>query len=294
MKIINSDIAVLEDFDRTQDTIKWYAIADSAQHSDLPFALLDEATLACCLFGHSQESLIGQCSPYLVELDPPRQESKRWRWITSNAKSKPCISVIAAQLPFDELFFNLTQCMDVLIPGEESIFLAFWDPAILGTLVGQESDDTLYVKGPVLNLSQRAMLARGMRQWSYWDRYGKLHAICESNAVAETEELRIRLDQSQVDALVEASVPDHILHYLGKNQSALVHAIPFDRRYEIIIKSLGRARDIGLIEMRDLVNYICAELFYKERMAEEESIVYLLRKVKSRDITLDEAIRNFP
>ena len=294
MKERKMEFANLEYFAQQDAGLKWYAIADSAQNSELPNILLNPTCLVRCLFGKPQGSLVAQYSPHLVELDSPRHRNEAWSWISLNVRMTSCVSIIATKLSFDELFSRLTQCIDVSLPDEESMFLAIWDPAILGTLIGQEDDDTLYVKGPVLDQNQRMILMQGINRWVYWNRNGACHTIYGSNVFEEDIASRIILNQGQVDALVEASVPDHILHYLSRNQSSLMDEIPFDRRYKFAVEALTRARDIGLKTMRDIINYVCAELFYKERMQKEESIIYLMSEVRNKNIAMDNAIRELP
>jgi hypothetical protein len=49
------------------------------------------------------------------------------------------------------------------------------------------------------------------------------------------------LTQQQVDDLVEASVPDHVLYYLELNQAFLIGDVPSGQRYEMVLRALAKA-----------------------------------------------------
>jgi hypothetical protein len=290
----NSDIAVFETMARRDASLHWYAIADSAQHPSLPAALLKPAYQSRCLFGASPGSPVAEYAPHLVELGPPIENSSAWDWVSIHAKSKPCVSVIATQTVFDKLFRQLAGCTEVVLPGEDVMFFAFWDPAILGTLMGQSDDLTLHVKGPVLDPAQRFILTNGLAGWWYWDRTGGMHAITVEELDDELPVRSITLTQDQVDNLVEASVPHHVLYYLEFNHTLLIANLPLAQRYDFICKALLRARDVGLISMGDLVNFLCMELIYGENMYKNRTILDLLSMVKGGQLTFYAALEEFP
>jgi hypothetical protein len=229
-----------------------------------------------------------------VELDSPLKDSSSWNWISLHSKSRPCVSVISATVSFDVLFRHLAQFTEVALPDGEVMFFAFWDPAILGTLIGQPDDLTLHVKGPVLTSDQQGVLMRGITKWWYWDRNGVLHLTAGEKVNGAQPTLPLMLTQSQVDELVEASVPDHILYYVELNQPLLIVDLAPSQRYEFVRRAFLRGRDIGLTSMGDLVNFVCMELIYKERMREDELIVALLENVKKGDSTFLDVIGKLP
>ncbi|MFX9684394.1 hypothetical protein ABTP08_20260, partial [Acinetobacter baumannii] len=69
--------------------------------------------------------------------------------------------------------------------GGLEMFLAFWDPVILATLVGHKENKTLYVDGPVFNTQQIKDLLTPIQSWWYWDRLGKLQVIWGINERVE-------------------------------------------------------------------------------------------------------------
>jgi hypothetical protein len=275
-------------------SLRWYAIADSAQNHALPGALTCNSQDVRCLLGTAQGSALAKQAPHLVSLCSPLEGGDAWSWIRSHARTKPCLTVLASHTSFESLFNQLSNCTEVTLPDGESMFFAFWDPAILGTIVGQPDDTTLHVKGPVLRQDQLEMLVSGLKGWWYWDRMGEFHAISMDRSRKEIMAGPLKLMQVQVDELVEASVPDHLLYYLELNQPLLFEGIPLGQRYMFIRNALRSARDIGLDGMRDLVNFVCAELIYKERMNEDKIIRSLLEQVKGKQITFDAALKDFP
>jgi hypothetical protein len=119
MRSSNPDITLFEDVARQDTSSKWYAIVDSAQHRVLPGALLQRGYMVRCLLGASQGSPVAQHAPHLVELGSPLEASSAWNWISLNAKSKPCLTVIATTMSFDTLSIQLAECTEVVLPVEQ-------------------------------------------------------------------------------------------------------------------------------------------------------------------------------
>jgi hypothetical protein len=273
----------------------WYAIADSAQSKALPGVLTDAGGQARSLLGATQGSPLAEKSPHLVAMSSPVRGGSGWEWIARMGARKPCVTVVASRLPFDALFDQLKQFAEIRLPDDTEMFFAFWDPAILGTLIGQQDDATLHVKGPVFDDEQRAMLYGGLSGWWYWDRDGAMHSVAID---AETPTVRLskplKLAQHQVDELVEASMPDHVLYYVDLNQPFLLNDIPVEERYGYVSRALSGARDIGLETMKDLVNYVCVSLIYGARLKEDGGIVALLKRVKNGELRFSAAMGLMP
>lgn len=273
----------------------WYAIADSAQDKSLPGAIAPSGASVRCLLGATQGSPLAEQSPHLVRLDPPSHGSAAWQWIARTAPRKPCLTVLASTLPFDALFAQLKQFTEIRLPDDYDMFFGFWDPAILGTLIGQPDDQTLHVKGPVFDAAQRRMLFGGLEGWWYWDRDGQRHAV---DVGADAPPVRLAaplmLSQAQVDDLVEAGVPDHVLYFVDLNQPHLLRDIPERQRYAYVEQAVNGARAVGLTGMRDMVNYVCMTLIYKERWYRDKDIAQLLVRVKNGELEFSDALKLLP
>lgn len=289
----NATIAPFQALATRDPSLNWYAIADSAQHKDLPGALLKNGAQARCLLGAPQGSPVARHAPHLVSLESPLDAGSAWSWIHLNVKNSPCLSIVATRMSFDKLFRQLAACTEVVLPDGDAMFFAFWDPAILGTLIGQVDDETLHVKGPVLDPMQQAMLTSLMALWSYWDRDGNIHSIALKQDINSQKAEILSLAQRQVDDLVEASVPDHILYYLELNHPNLISDILPRERYITVRRSLAGARELGLFLMGDLVNYVCIEAIYKTRLHTDALVINLLKKVKRKEMIFADALNLF-
>lgn len=324
MAIANLAIRTLDDAAQAHPDWRWYAIADSAQDRSLPGALVGEGGQVRCLLGAAQDSPVAHKSPHLVALAAPAAGDLTWSWIGLNARAKPCVTVVASRLGFDALFTQLAARTEVVLPDGDAMFFGYWDPAILGTLVGQPDDATLHVPGPVLDPDQRAWFLAPVAAWWYWDRDGAFHEVTPTSspapllspspslspaspsaAPAPSSSLTaplafapqpptLTLDQSQVDALVEASVPDHVLYFLELNQPLLLEPIAPADRYRIVARAIANARAYGLDAMQDLVNFLCAALIYQDRFNVDPAITALLADVKRGTLRFADALAQMP
>ncbi len=156
-------------------------------------------------------------SPHLVHIPFDHFEAAR-EWLEQHGPASPCAMVIASPLSLAEFEAHLKPLLRVRLPDDTPIVLACWDPSILATLAGSSEDDDLFVKGPVLSEAQRQTFFAPVLRWWYWDRHGRLRQIDwrQDEVLAESVALRppFRLEQAQVDDLIEASVPDNLLLHL--------------------------------------------------------------------------------
>jgi hypothetical protein len=273
----------------------WYAIADSAQDKSLPAAISTPGAGVRCLLGATQGSPLAEQSPHLVRLNPPSHGAAAWQWIARMAPRKPCVTVLASRLSFDALFAQLKQFTEISLPDDFDMFFAFWDPAILGTLLGQADDQTLHVKGPVFNEEQRKLLVSGLDGWWYWDRDGAVHSVEVDPGMPQLRSAApISLRQQQVDDLVEASLPDHVLYFVRLNQPHLLDKISEQSHYAFASKEVTKARKIGLDSMNELVNYVCAALIYGAQWESNPSIRSVMSRVESGELKFGDALKLLP
>lgn len=268
----------------------WYAIADAAQNRALPAAIAPDGR-SRCLLGATDGSPLAAQSPHLVALPAPHEQASPWRWIERQAKHAPCATVLASALAFDELFAHLQLFTEVLLPDGTDMLFAFWDPATLGTLVGQADDATLHVPGPVLDPAQQRALLRNLSGWWYWDREGSLHHIdpgADVDGVSISEALK--LTQEQVDTLVEASVPDHLIAHTRQNQPELLDRLAAREQYRFVRQQLARARAHGLVGTGDLVNYVCVALAFGARFDEIPAMAALMQRVRTESLPFKEVL----
>jgi hypothetical protein len=283
----------------TEPPPQFYLIVDSAQDSRHPSAIqqAEPGTRSQCLLSFSQGPDLDAAAPHLMTFPQFNRDAASWQWVASYGPTLPAaVSIIASSLQFEALYAHLHSSTEVLLPDGEEMIFAFWDPAVLATLVGQLDDTTLHVPGPVLTVQQREKFLSGITAWWYWDRNGKLHQIlpAQSPHAGNKVTLPLRLAQTQVDMLVEASVPDHILGYINTTKPELLADIPETERYARVERHLLEARKLRLLGMRDIINYICAALIYGNQVSENSVIVGLLGRVRERQMSLAEALEKFP
>jgi Domain of unknown function (DUF4123) len=277
----------------------FYAIVDSAQDARLLATLLamTPGMQSQCLLVDVNGPELSKAAPHLVTLPPFAEDSEAWLTVFRSAASNPAsISIIASHRKFSALFTHLVPFTEIVLPDGDEMIFAFWDPAILGTLVGQRDDSTLHVPGPVLSARQRSKLLAGMSAWWYWDRNGQQHQMRDDAPQADADQvvLPLKLTLIQVDMLVEASVPDHLLGHIKESQPHLLFDLPEAEQYALVEQHLLEARKLNLRGMQDIINYICAGLIYGSKMQHDSVMAELLDNVKTGHISLSEAMEQFP
>jgi hypothetical protein len=278
-----------------------YAIIDAAQDNTLleKFAHESLSTQSMCLVPAAIDSELEGYSPHLVALSPLAADSDAWAGILAGGVVHPAsLTLLASALDFDDLWSSLAGFSEILLPDDTAMIFAFWDPAILGTVVGQSSDRTLHVPIPVFTERQRARLMQGVAAWWYWDREGNPQEVLPATggdaAATHMVTLPLRLSQTQVDMLVEAGMPDQLLALLQENQPMLLEQVPLAQRYRRAEKHLLEARRHNLFGMRDILNYTCAAIIYGEAMYADPEILALLARVKAGELAFDDAVPLFP
>jgi hypothetical protein len=266
-----------------------YALVDAAQNPSLWRRFAERFDSAPILA--SAESL----SPHLVLLG--RHDQLPGNLPALHPQALPAdLTLLCSPFRLAELREHFSWYTKAALPGGIEMGLAFWDPVILGSLVGQSDDGTLHVKGPVLSPEQKAQFLGPIAAWWYGDREEMIHRVdgLDEPVLPAMNRLLI-LDQAQEDALVEASVPDQVLYHLESNRSPLFDGeLPHHRRYRFIRAVLPSARQLGLEGLRDLVNFTAFCLIYRQRIQTDPEILQLLDQVQKKAISFDEALAQMP
>ena len=79
------------------------------------------------------------------------------------------MTLIVTILNFDDWYAPLRQFLNVKFDGGLEMYLAFWDPALLGTLVVYEKDKPSYLKQQVLSTKKKKILLEPIYSGWYWD-----------------------------------------------------------------------------------------------------------------------------
>lgn len=272
-----------------------YAIVDAAQDRATWQRLQRHSPDAQPLL-HPPGRASNAFSPHLMPISHAATVSADVARILTSRHPTAAFTLLSSTCSPASLRAHFSRLSDVHLPGGIDMLLAWWDPAILGTLVGQADDDTLHIAGPVLDTGQLATFLRPVVGWWYCDRGGQWHRIHTPREQADMPEaLPFSLTQKQEDLLVQASVPDQVLYHLELNQPGLfdadkTHAM----RYAFIRSVLGSAHQLGLAGMRDLVNFVALCLIYRRRMQTDPAIIQLLDQVQRKTLTLDQALPLMP
>lgn len=288
------------------EALNLYLLADPALDRAQYRALLAHSSQTFNLLPAVQEDAQhAKAVPQIMQLGSGPavwQLQAAWHRAVKPNRMPGAFTILCSALPAEQLLAHLQHFLAVQLPQNLSMVLALWDPAILGTLVGQSSDTTLHVAGPVFTDEQIASLMQPITAWWYGDRSGAWHCIepqlaasSDQPAAFQAHQQPLQLTQQQEDALVEASVPDQILYYIRLNTPLLFeeHVSAYNR-YRFVRTTLKAGRILGLTGLRDLVNYTALCLIYRQRMQTDADILSLLSQVQQKHITLDEAMKLMP
>lgn len=272
-----------------------FVLVDAAMDRKLPQQLQRAGYPSAALLEHLGSG-VAERGPQLFHIYSASalQDIAALRYAASSA-----FTVICASVGLPELHSHLKSFKQVHLEGGLELGFAFWDPAILGTLVGQADDTTLHIAGPVLDAQQMQAFLHPITAWWYWDREDLPHRIDPPSKAAPHDSAQViqalRLTQAQEDLLVEASVPDQIIYHIELNQPHLFDKrLPAINRYRFVRAVLGPARQLGLSGLRDLVNFTAMCLIYRQRMQTDPAIAVLLDQVRLGELTLDQAIEQMP
>lgn len=269
-----------------------YALADAAQDKKF-LTYLNNLRIKCLLKEASGEKA-REISPHLIAL-PKDFESIEWSWISKNISGTPQMTIIVTKLSFEELYDHLRKFLEVRFEGGLEMILAFWDPLILATLIGNNKDKKLYVAGPVLDYEQSSTFLGPVQSWWYWDRLGELQVLFGLNKIYEHYEKNkiepLVFSAEQEELMVEATFPDNIIYYLKLNNSFLIREISDIDLYDFVTSSIPEARLYGLSGTRDILNFICLKLIYGNDYLNISKVNDVLNLLKNKKIDMDEAMK---
>lgn len=281
-----------ENYPSTEDNAYFiYALADAAQ--DHSFVRSLSHLPARNLLTEAAGEKAAQISPHLIQLGHSSNNAE-WQYIGKRVVGTPRMTLIVTALNFDDLYAHLRQFTNVKFEGGLEMYLAFWDPAILGTLVGQTEDQTLYIQQQVFLEVQKKVLLSPILSWWYWDRLGQLQTI-EGENQSELNRFYdwrnpFTFTAEQEALMVEATFPDHLIYYLKLNNPFLVETFNDWELYQYVIEKIALAREYSLEGTRDILNFICLVLIYQENFEKDLVLQTMLRKVKNKTMTMDQVM----
>ena len=270
--------------------LQLYLLLDAAQNRDLLARVPESGAEA--LFAFTRNTQEGKVSPWLVHLGRSGQPLKKAQQELLNAvldlvQASPCATLLASECEMAVLMAHLRHAMDPKMPGKESSYLAFWDPAVLAALLGQSDLDTQSHIEPVLTPAQIRALLGPIARWWCWSRSGRLHEYAVTDLNEPAAPLPLHLSAAQVDALVQGNVPDLLIYYVHLNQGQLRDKLPPLAMHWFARQQLVLARRYGLTGTRDLLNYLCLALIGGARVDQIPEVAALLLRVKARKLSFD-------
>lgn len=284
-------VNIYEKYPLQQHHLKVYALIDAAQESR--FLEWFEHLKQGCLLTEAAGEQARKVSPHLVCL-PANFTADEWEFIENKAAGTAKLTLIVSPLGFNALFEHLRKFVEVKFVDGNEMFLAFWDPQILATLLGHTQDQSLYVKEQVFSAEQKNALMQPIQTWWYWNRHGQLHhMIGQGQNLTEPVQLQTPLafTVQQEEKIVEATLPDNLMYYLKENNQFLINGLSDAQLYEKIKQDLEDAKTYELYMVKDLLNFICLKLMYKENFETDPSLNTLFEQLKQKQITMDDLMQ---
>lgn len=173
-------------------------------------------------------------APWLIALDRPGQPDLLERTVDI-AMRAPAVTWIASDLPARELLQRLQSRVDVALRQGDSLLLRYYDPRLLGELLG------------CLKAKQREhFLAVGQR-WMVLDRDFTCHSF-ECTASTENDPLveLLQLDDNQEALMVEISEASRALVLVEEVTPGALAAVPPQHRYALARRCGDELAAIGM------------------------------------------------
>lgn len=94
----------------------------------------------------------------------------------------------------------------------------------------------------------------------------------------------------QEEMMVEATLPDNLIYYLKLNNSFLVDKMNDDTLYKLVIQSIPETRTYDLSGTRDILNFICLKLIYKDQFNQDTELKFQLNQLKVKELNMNEVM----
>lgn len=281
------------------DGIRHYALVDPAQDSTLPGKL--RGVRDRCLLGDA--SAVSEVSPHLLEFPAATESAGAIKLLASERLCQSAVVLLSSPLDFDRLFAHLLRFLDVKINASKTMLLAWWDPAIMASLLGQPDDDTLYEKGPVFDSEQRHSFVAPLSGIGYWDRLGRFRKIdvgqLDDTVPASPPSrhhavLPLQFSADQVRALVKAATPDQVLYELRLNQPGVLSGRDEWQNYAMTCGLVDAAHGHGVRGLQDLVNFTGTGMILGEGFHQFPQIADELASMQRDQRSFSEVMRALP
>jgi hypothetical protein len=238
-----------------------YVLLDPTGLPELPALLRRNPRATSNLFRLEGQHSAEAVSPLLL----PWQASPgsgTWRefehWIVEAACTSASVLWLSSPLSQEVLARRLAQRVDAVLPDELEVVLRFFDTRVFAALL------------QCLPPSVRARFLAPATQWVFVGRRGEIRRIASEFAADDMLGLPLRLDASTEAALIEASEPDQIADMLGKTVPYAYLGLPFEERYDFIVRQRQRAHELAIDSSVDVALFCALALQHGEDFAQHE------------------------
>ncbi|RAS08794.1 DUF4123 domain-containing protein [Cupriavidus alkaliphilus] len=228
-----------------------YFVIDSSQQPGYHKRLERNGISFRSLFLGSAEESLQDIAPLLVEIpsEPMQIRSFVGSEIARIASRRPCISLLESKLDIDTLAYYLRQFHTIDLPEGRRMILRWYDTRILP------------VWWAVLDEPQKKAFSREVVNWKYYDRFGDQLALLLPTCDDSMASCQISLSASQYQGLLEAAEPDVLISHLRNILRDELRRIPPRRLYPFVRDHLKMARNCGLENFDDQVQYLIIAIY---------------------------------
>lgn len=227
-----------------------YFVIDSSQQSGYYKRVGRHGISFRSLFLGSAEEHLQDIAPLLVEIPGDLQGSYYVRAeIARIASNRPCISVLGSELDIDALAYHLRQFHIVDLPEGKRMILRWYDTRILPAW------------WMILEKPQKKAFSQGVMSWEYYDRFGDRLDLMLPNHDGPMASCPLYLSSGQYQDLLDAAEPDVVISHLKNILRDELRRIPPKILYSFVCDHLRAARNFGLENFDDQVQYLIVALY---------------------------------
>ena len=243
-----------------------FALIDSSQQMRFHRRLdRSGATYQSLFAGYPEESLLDM-APLLIDLNRDDELRKNLLAAAEHlGKLKPCVSLLIASVPFDELAEHLRQFHLTEIPNGREMIVRWYDGRILPAWL------------EILEADQRALFTRHLSAWTYFDRFGEPQQLpLPAAGATEPPPAPIRLDDNQLSALMSACEADMMIVDLREVNRDELRSVPYRTLYPFVQEHLLVARQHGLTARPDRLQLLTLALHTSGRYVDHPRVAQRL------------------
>lgn len=243
-----------------------FALIDSGQQMRFHRRLDRAGAMYLSLFaGYPEESLLDM-APLLIDLNRDDELGKNLLTAAERlGKLKPCVNLLFASLPMDELAAHLRQFHLAELSNGREMIVRWYDGRILPAWL------------EILGADQRALFTQHVSAWTYLDRFGEPQQLpLPAAGATEPPPAPIRLDDNQLSALMSACEADMMIADLREVNRDELRSVPYRTLYPFVQEHLLVARQHGLTARPDRLQLLTLALHTSGRYVDHPQVAQRL------------------